>query len=184
MMGFQVCCFPNAPDYESLQAAKIGDYPLEQRDYKPYAQARICFSAEGLHVHLTSFEAESLPSSCILAVVRMKDTQPAITASLYADGRYSVTLSSGGELEGCLLLPFTGEDLQGVYWGGAFTIPYASLEQLPGGFQLIKGASFQGNFYKVCKDERKPHYGSFFPADFEKGLDAPQNLGTFLITDY
>ena len=51
-MSFKVRLFLGAPDFETLHVAKLREYPLEPRDYKPYAQARICFAADGLHVQL------------------------------------------------------------------------------------------------------------------------------------
>lgn len=180
-MAFKVCRFSGAPDFETLQAAKLTDFPLEKRDYKPFSQARICFSAEGFHVQFHCFEAESLPQSAIHAFLRLP-VNALVELTLYADGRYEILLDGESLPEG-VLQPFTGEDLQGVYWGGTFTVPMEALERRLG-YTPGAGDSFTGNFYKVCRAREKPHYGSFFPADFEKPLDAPENMGTFLVVNY
>lgn len=69
-MSFKVRLFLGAPDFETLHVAKLREYPLEPRDYKPYAQARICFAADGLHVQLLSFESKPLPQSEVRVVHR------------------------------------------------------------------------------------------------------------------
>lgn len=180
-MAFKVCRFSGAPDFETLHAAKLTDFPLERRDYKPFSQARICFSAEGLHVQFHCFEAESLPQSAIRAFLRLPAAE-LVEFTLYADGQYRILLRGESLPEG-VLLPFSGEDLQGVYWGGTFTLPMEVLETRLG-YTPKAGDSFTGNFYKLCEAREKPHYGSFFPADFSRPLDAPENMGGFLVIDY
>lgn len=177
-MAFKVFRFSGAPDYETLQAAKLTEFPLEERDYKPFSQARICLSAEGLHVQFHCFEAESLPLSCIRGILRPVPER-LLELALFADGRYEITLDGAG-VPGAAFQPFAGEDLQGVYWGGTFTVPLDAL----GGCVPGTGDLFRGNFYKLCEDSAKPHYGSFFPADFGHPLEAPENLGEFLVADY
>ena len=44
-----------------------------------------------------------------------------------------------------------------------FTI--SLVEKLFGKSYLVPGDKMKGNFYKLCDGER-PHYGSFYPADF------------------
>lgn len=177
-MAFKVFRFSGAPDYETLQAAKLTNFPLEERDYKPFSQARICLSATGLHVQFHCFEAESLPSSCVRAVLRPAPER-LLELSLFAGGQYEVKMD-GAPLPGASLQPFTGEDLQGVYWGGTFTILPDHLT----GCLPQTGDVFRGNFYKLCEDPAKPHYGSFFTANFEKPLDVQENLGEFLVIDF
>lgn len=180
-MAFKVCCLPGSPDFETLHAAKLTDFPLEKRDYKPFSQARICFSGEGLHVQFHAFEAESLPQSEIRAVLRLTPDS-VLELSLFADGRWHI-LSGGAPVPEGILQPFSGEDLQGVYWGGTFTVPCRALERCFA-FAPRPGTAFAGNFYKLCQAPEKPHYGSFFPADFRRPLDAAENLGELIVIDY
>ena len=85
-MSFKVRLFLGAPDFETLHVAKLREYPLEPRDYKPYAQARICFAADGLHVQLLSFESKPLPQSEVRAVFALTPGAPPLIVSLRADG--------------------------------------------------------------------------------------------------
>lgn len=187
-MAFKVRMFGETPDFESLHAAKLTNFPLEKRDYKPFSQARICFSHQGLHVQFHSFEAVSLPDSRMDAVLCLTKDHAPVRLTLFADGRYQLVQcipdGSERELEDGILQPFTGEDLQGVYWGGTFTLPQKLLTDCFGEFAPVRDFSFEGNFYKRCEDTRKPHYGSFYPADFSKSLTDPENLGSFVVIDY
>lgn len=182
-MSFKVRLFSGAPDFETLHVAKLRDYPLEPRDYKPYAQARICFAADGLHIQLLSFEAEPLPQSEVRTVLAfLPDSQP-LVISLRADGAFSAQcggadLSAAGTAS---VHTFQGEDLQGVYWGGNIRVDPAVYA---GGFTPCKHAAFSGNFYKLCENPARPHYGSFYPADFSQPLESPANLGPFVVIDY
>lgn len=180
-MAFKVCLLSGAPDFETLHAAKLTEFPLEKRDYKPFSQARICFSDEGLHVQFHSFEAQSLPRSEIRAVLRLTPDS-FLELSLFADGQWHI-LAGGEPVPEGTLQPFSGEDLQGVYWGGTFTVPHNAL-QAYFHFTPQRGETFAGNFYKLCESPEKPHYGSFFPADFHSPLNLPENLGEFLIIDF
>lgn len=180
-MLFKVCSFPGVPDFETLHAAKLIEFPLEQRDYKPFSQARICFSEEGLHVQMHCFESESLAQSAIHAYLQWTP-QLLVQLSIFAGGE-SLLLANGEPIQQGQFVPFTGEDLQGVYWGGTFTVPTHFFEERLGHYPGV-GETFRGNFYKVCDAPEKPHYGSFFPADFSKGVDAPENFGEFLLIAY
>ncbi len=180
-MAFKTCLFPGPPDFETLHAAKLTEFPLEKWDYKPFSQGRICFAPDGLHVQFHCFEAISQPESEIRGVLRFTPDS-LLTLSLYADGRFQVMANGINVPEG-ELHPFSGEDLQGVYWGGSFFVPASFLKSCFG-FQAEVGGAFTGNFYKLCEAPEKPHYGSFYPADFTKPLDVPENLGDFIIISY
>jgi hypothetical protein len=79
---------------------------------------------------------------------------------------------------------FQGEDLQGVFWGGNVLVPQYVLDQNFASFQIRKNSSFTGNLYKLCENPVKPHYGSFYPADFSAPLAADSNMGEFIIIDF
>ncbi len=183
-MPFKVKLFAHAPDYEALHVAKITHFPMEKRDYKPYSQVRCCFDgAKALHLQFLSFESTPLPSSLMRADLRLEEARGPLSLVLRADGN-SQAFISGGPVQGVLLHTFTGEDLQGVFWGGNLTVPAAILDAFFPGFAPLPGKCFWGNFYKICEDPRRPHYGSYFPADFSLRLDDQKNLGEFLIIDY
>lgn len=189
-MAFKVRLFPGEPDYETLHVAKLTTFPLEKRDYKPYSQARVCFSHGGLSLQLLAFEAEPLPQSELRAVFRFTGDEPALTLSIHADRRMRI-LRGEEEVttvlvaaEAASLHMFTGEDLQGVFWGGNLFLSAAVMKTYYPRFSPVKDAVFTGNLYKLCEGPEKPHSGCFYPADFSKPLDAPENLGEFVVIDY
>lgn len=185
-MAFKVKLFHNAPDFEALQVAKLDYYIPDHASYRPFSQAHVCFSPQGLHVQLLSFETFSPPESLIQATLCFPGQRGGVfTLQLFADGRYDVQFAATGAAESVsvaetALHPITGEDLQGVFWGGLFTLPldrYVDFAPKP-------DAVFTGNFYKLCDDPARAHRCSFYPADFKKPLSAPENLGDFTIIDY
>lgn len=189
-MAFKVRLFPSEPDYETLHVAKLATFPLEKRDYKPYSQARVCFSHGGLCLQLLAFEAEPLPQSEMRAVFRFSADEPSLTLSIHADrqlricrGEEDVTAILVAS-EAASLHMFTGEDLQGVFWGGNLFVSAAVMKTYYPHFSPVKDAVFTGNLYKLCEGPEKPHSGCFYPADFSKPLDAPENLGEFVVIDY
>ena len=189
-MAFKVRLFPGEPDYETLHVAKLTTFPLEKRDYKPYSQARVCFSHGGLSLQLLAFEAEPLPQSEVRAVFRFTGDEPPLTLLIRADR--SMRILRGAEdvtavlvaAEAASLHMFTGEDLQGVFWGGNLFLSAAVMKTYYPRFSPVKGTAFTGNLYKLCEGPEKPHSGCFYPADFAKPLDAPENLGEFVVIDY
>ncbi|MCI8650375.1 MAG: hypothetical protein HFG20_09690 [Anaerotruncus sp.] len=184
-MAFKVKLFSGAPDFEALHVAKITNFPLEPRDYKPYSQARICFAGDGLHLQLLAFEATPLPLSLMRVELRFPDCPNPLSVILRADGNYSVCRVWAKDVsELSVLHAFTGEDLQGVYWGGNILVSNQLLGEYFSSFEPRPGKTFSGNFYKICVDPKREHYGSYFPADFQKTADHPDNLGEFVIIDY
>ena len=180
-MAFKVKQFEGMHDLESLQVAKLDYFALERASYRPYSQARLCFSPEGLHLQLLSFEAVSPPDSFIEGVLALADVF--FRLRLYADGRHAATVSSQANttpLPDVTMHPFLGEDLQGVYWGGTFHLPYFSHTN----FTAKPGATFTGNFYKICEIGELSHHCSFYPADFSRPLTAAENLGEMILIDY
>ncbi len=189
MMAFKVKLFQGAVDYETLHVAKLTDFPLEKRDYKPYSQVRICFAGDGMHLQLLAFEASPLSESRMTAVFILTPLYESacLSLELYADGRFSAKCfaPSGGNLvDGATVHHFTGEDLQGVYWGGNIFLPIKSLKTLFPNLVVAKDQTFRGNLYKLCDNSARPHMGSFYPADFSHPLTDPNNFGEFVMIDY
>lgn len=184
-MAFKVRLFPGAPDYETLHVAKLTCFPLETRDYRPYSQVRICFAADALHLQLLSFESKPLPDSRMEAVIQLADASPPLRLSLQADRSSTASVGDASEpLDGVLVHAFEGEDLQGVYWGGNIILPSHILGHCANGFSALPGAAFRGNFYKICENPQRPHYGCYFPTDFSLPLTDSRNFGEFVVIDY
>ena len=184
-MVLKVKRFSGAPDFEELPVAKLTRFPRELREYKPYSQVRACFDGEGaLHLQLLGFEAQPLPESTLEAVFRFPGSEEALCLSLNALGEFSVRVGEEDLSTRSTGHYFAGEDLQGVYWGGNLCFPAQLLGRYFPGFTPLAGSRFSGNFYKLCENPQRPHYGSFFPADFSLPRQAPKNLGEFVVIDY
>ena len=149
-------------DFETIGVLKIIDYPLEKRDYKPYAQARLALTEASLSLELLSFEAKPSPKSCLtLALAPSKKflAEPFVV-SIFAEKSLKRSRDFEGEIR-CHF--FEGDDLQGVFWGARLEIP---LEELEGYFgEAIESKIFMG-IYKTCQEKPFVHYGSLFPTDW------------------
>lgn len=83
----------------------------------------------------------------------------------------------GKPIEALLAHPFTGEDLQGKYWGWLAELPADLLGELTPGRQL------RGNLYKRS-DGKRPHTGSFYPMAKPMEPLAAENDGVFVVCDF
>lgn len=167
------------PDYGSLPAAKIIDYPLEERDYRPFAQAQLALGPSSLFVRLIAFETHPDPESRMGLLLRL------------LKGCFWLSASAGGELQ---LLPdmpvqqhrIAGEDLQGIFWGMECALPRARLEALLGA-PLGPGVQVQGNILKT--GVQPEHFGCLYPCRpvySPEGLSAleEKDFGPFCIVGY
>jgi len=192
-MAFQVSMVSQPPVFDSLPVAKILRYPLEKRDYKPYAQSCVCVSAQSLYLRMWAFEVSPMPGSSLRCVLYLYPDTPdrALGVDLRCDGAASCSILEDGEpVKVCApggavrLTPFGGEDLQGVYWGGALQIDVDVLERWGGATRLVVGESFWGNLYKLGDYPGFAHKGSFYPADFAGRPYARESMGEFQIVAY
>jgi len=186
---FQISMISGEPVWDSLPAAKITNYPLEKADYKPFAQARVCISRDDLYLQMLSFEVEPSEKSVLAAAFAMFPQQ--------SDRRYFwLSTNRAGNLN-CRFINeqdgtsddvsrrvaarvFSGSDLQGIYWCAAFTLPLSVVEKYYGEEALRCGSTMRGNFYKLCDDAARPHYGSYYPVDFT----AANPLGSAYFGDF
>ena len=199
-MTFKVSKIAAAPSYDSLPVAKIITYPLEKRDYRPFAQNILCVGPEVLHLRMWAFEVSPTETSRLLSVLYLFRDRPemALMASLgpadiYGRPYLQVSCLKDGALygqplhapeRGVQLHPHNGEDLQGVYWGGTLDIPLALLQEWGGALSLAVGDSFLGNFFKTCEDVPFVHRGCFFPADCGGSMLHRSDMGTFEVVAY
>lgn len=187
--SYKVSKITGVPSFDSLPVAKITHYPLEKRDYKPFAQSILCVGDEALTLRMWAFEVSPLPEStlrCVLYCFRDKpDT--ALCVDIFSTGEVSLAClpdSRALAAAGCQIRDVSGEDLQGVYWGKTVTVPLDALEARGGPLQLSGGAHFPGNFYKLCPAKPFEHYGSCFPADFPNDPYSRSSMGTFEVVTY
>jgi len=188
-MSFKVFRLQSLSELDTLPVAVIKHYPLEKRDYKPYAQCNICLDDQSLFVRMWAFEVSPPQGSELRGVFYLFPAQPelALALSMRPDGSCAFSLLEEGEPRainpppGFVLHPHSGEDLQGVYWGGLAVLPFDWLESLGGQLNLEGGAEFSGNFYKLCPGPQMAHSGSFFPADFICAPYTRDSAGLFVV---
>ena len=191
-MPFKVFRVSAPSQIDSIPVAVIKDYPLEARDYKPYAQCNICTDGTSLFLRMWAFEVSPPEGSEVRAVLYLFSGNPqlALSVSVYPEGRCSFSLLENGTPravnppQGFAPSPHSGEDLQGIYWGSLAALPLDWLEGLGGKLSLGAGESFRGNFYKLSSDPARTHKGSFFPADFLGDPYSAGSMGEFLVAAY
>lgn len=199
---YKVSKVTGEPNFDAVPVAKIIDYPLERRDYKPFAQCILCLGDTRLSLRMWAFEVSPPETSALQCVLYLYPDRPelALSVRLEHSGGETVAVSvrpmeDGRERQpsakakaalsgGMTASPHNGEDLQGVYWGMTVSLPLAALELLGGPTALTPGRSFPGNFYKTCADERFAHLGSYFPAAFPHSPYGPVSMGPFQVVSY
>lgn len=194
--SFKVRTVIGTPEFDAMPVAKIIDYPLEKRDYRPFAQNIICVSEGALFIRMWAFEASPAPSSELRGVFRLFADKPqtALHVQIYlteesaAIPQCRVSLQSDGEdlpldIE-YELKAHSGEDLQGIFWGAVITIKLSVLEAAAGKTLTVAGDAFSGNFYKLCSDEKYNHYGSFYPANFAGNPYSSESMGDFEVVGW
>lgn len=181
-----ICTQPEPPKFDAIPTYKITDYPLEKRDYKPFAQAQVCRTPGALVVRLWAFEAMPRPGSMVEGVFTAPGSGRRIRVAARADGRRScAALAAGEERElPAEVRPMAGDDFQGEYWGISAAIPREAAEEALG-LALEPGAVVLGNFYKRSDDPEKPHRGSCWPADFAGGREYEEDsMASFTVVRY
>ena len=195
-MDFKISRVGERFSFDSLAVAKIVNYPFEKRDYKPFAQARVCLTPSRFIVRMWAFEAT--PVSDITAAVpeMMKEdsflcfqigsSEKYLSVSANANGVLYPEIVCGDKKE--LVDPsvfetsdFTGEDLQGEYWGMQFSCTIDALNELLG-FDILT-AKLKGNIYKACFNPNSEHIGALFDLKSKTVYD-PDSFGDFVITNY
>lgn len=195
-MAFKISTVGERFSFDSLAVAKITNYPFEKRDFKPFAQARICISGDKFVVRMWAFECT--PIADITAPVKellLEDSFLSFQIGM-PDRYLSVSANANGVLypeivckeEKTLLDPsifetsdFTGEDLQGEYWGMQFSLPVKKLGEILK-LDVLKDKLF-GNVYKACFNKRAEHIGGLFDISKPTIYD-PESFGEFIITNY
>lgn len=185
-LGFKISLVSGQPSFDSLPVAKITNYPLEERDYKPFAQSRICINEDYLYIQMWAFEVNPSPKSSLKAILTSPDGESGFSVELLSTGHLEFTPfpdNAGFALP--LLHSMWGEDLQGEYWGGSLQIPIETAYTLLKKQNLQPGGIIRGNLYKISTDSNKPHKGSYFPADFAHGREfAQESMDNFEVVGY
>ncbi len=201
-MSYKVSHVNGEPNFDSLPVAKVAVYPLEPRDYRPFAQHIMCVSDTCLHLRMWAFEVNPLPGSRLECVAYLFEKAPDTALAVVA----VPTIDNNPDVVGCCLLkdgselpvspaleqklqsinvhPHNGEDLQGAYWGCTIDIPLPLLEEWSGKTFLATGKRFPGNFYKICVEEPQIHLGSWHEANFNSNPYLLESMGEFEVVEY
>ena len=172
-MNFPICKIKGHPQFDTLPVMKVTHYPLEKRDYKPFAQGIVAVNEERLFVRLWAFETPPEPESRLLCLLCRGEDRLLVTAA--PEG---ITARLNGEpVEPLLCHSFSGDDLQGRYWGQMIELPWDLLGP------PMPGTSVRGNLYK-CSDGRRPHIGGFFPLVRPEEPRAEENWGEWTIREF
>lgn len=195
-MSFKISRVKERFSFDSLAVAKITNYPFEKRDYKPFTQARVCLTPTRFVVRMWAFEATPVANVTAMVPEMMKEDS-FICFQIGSREKYlSVSANANGVLypelvcgdDKTLLDPeifetsdFTGEDLQGEYWGMQFSCTIEKLSELLG--VDITSDKLSGNVYKACFNPSAEHIGALFGLKSKTVYD-PDSFGDFVITNY
>lgn len=186
-MTYSICAQPANPRMDALPTYKITDYPLEPRDYKPFAQTRLCMTPGELVLEMWAFEMNPRPESHLVAVFTTQSSQNLLFVESWSGGEVNcfVRTPSGQRPLTIISHSLRGEDLQGFYWGSTVSVPKSLLEELFGKGSASVGHTLLGNLYKLSDSREKSHKGSLHPADFANGREyGLSSMGEFKIVNY
>ncbi|MBC8571333.1 hypothetical protein [Zongyangia hominis] len=193
VMRFSISRADHLPDLDSMPVMKVLRYPLEPADFKPFAQARMCYLTDkGLYLMMWSFEVNPICNgndndSFLIFKLRIEGGKE-ICVKVNQNGLYSFTVDGGVRQVsdiGCKM--FTGEDLQGIYWGCELFFTNSLIKSIDGVTNLLPEHRIEGNIFKTCEDPTFRHHGCLFCSEEQaKSFDpkALSNLGRFEIVDY
>ena len=166
--------------WERLPVMKIIEYPIEQREYKPFAQSQICYKINsGIVVKMWAFEVDPLSKTkvnndekifndSILSLVisnEDKNRRPrkSIIISINKLGAYFFQYSEDNIYkkinDDLKVETFGGEDLQGIYWGVYFLVTNEILDKYLGVKQVEGDNKLYINFIKSCNESNHRHCG-------------------------
>lgn len=202
--AYKVSWTDKPPAFDSVPVAKIIDYPLEKRDYRPFAQCILCVGAGRLYLRMWAFEVSPMPGSALACVLYPYPDKPSLAVEFrFEHGEGDTVAVSVFPMEDGVrvdpipdpalrkllsdtveLHPHNGEDLQGAYWGMTLSLPLTTLEAMGRGPVLAPGTTVPGNFYKTCDHERFTHKGALFPADFTGNPYTAAGMGGFQVVSY
>ena len=193
-MDFKISLIEGQPVWDALPVGKIIYYPLEKRDYRPFAQARMCVNETDFFLRLWAFETRPSPESVLMARLNFDPAHSKAFLEMRVDSMGGMTCTVREQekdtplaLYGVLpdLHSYRGEDLEGEYWGVVVKLPRCAVEKIYGRDPIEAGYAMQGNLYKQDTDPASRHMGSLFPIDLT--IEDPfgsVSYGTMLFVNY
>lgn len=176
-MDFKISLIEGQPVWDALPVGKIIYYPLEKRDYRPFAQARMCVNQSDFYLRLWAFETRPSPESVLMARLNFDPGRSEAFLEIRVNSMGGMTCvvrekekETPLALYGVLpdLHSYRGEDLEGEYWGVVIKLPRHAIEKIYGRDPIGPGYTMQGNLYKEDTKPDSRHLGSLFPVDLAK----------------
>ena len=202
-MEFAISILKEYPKWDSLSVIKLTAFPYEKEGFKPFSQARICFVQDkGMYARLWAFDVDPITASTpqtlfegnalVLQLAPGQDASaPYLEIAANAGGVFTFCTARGqttltqGAPAGFTLKEFTGEDLQGEYWGWEVFVPLACFRSLDPSFSIQEHQPLRGNLLKVCLDARYKHIGSYNALTCPFGvLRSPQDFAPVVLAGY
>lgn len=158
-----------------------------------FAQAVMCYRPqEGLHVRMWAFETDKAfcPEESTLTAAFAPNPDKTEDYILLQFSRKGITcaytvvdgLQSEADAQGFALSLFSGEDLQGEYWGGSFAIPEGLFKARFGISGFIGGKAVHGNLMHEGKAGGAYEYATLYPAKGD--ILSPADFGIFELIGY
>ena len=176
-MEWKISIIQGQPVWDALPVGKIIYYPMEKRDYRPFAQARLCVNRTHFFLRLWAFETHPSDQSVLMARLNFDPERSGKFLELTADSRGGLdcTVRDGADktpLAAYGVLPqmhsYWGEDLEGEYWGVMICLPRDAIRAVYGEDPIRPGYVMRGNLYKQDNAQATRHLGSLFPIDLER----------------
>ena len=114
--------FPDKPDWEGAIITKLcceNSVPVNERIF---ALAKAGFTDESIMVRIWSFEVKTGDKVALLWSLKNDDGQ-ILSCCLNKNGDFSLSVNGEEKKDELLCYLISGEDLQGEYWGGVFSLP-------------------------------------------------------------
>ncbi len=173
-IGYEIHIIEGLPLWDALPSGKIIHYPLAERDYRPFAQVSMCANEDWFYIRLWAFEAHPSPKSVLTAKLNFSPQKSETYLILSSDSKGALE-SSVQKLDGSVplalykslpqLRTYTGQDLEGEYWGVVISLPRFAVKSVYGEDPIKPGSQITGNVIKQDTGLNTNHIGSLFPAD-------------------
>lgn len=160
-----------------------------------FTQAVLCYRpGDGLHIRMWAFEtAHALsPNSSVLTAAFAPNpdrTKDFIVVRFSQDGitdAYTVTRGAAPaavDWDGLTFSLFSGEDLQGEYWGGTFMLPQGLLKARFGITNYLGGECVGGNLHHASKSSGNAEFSTLYPIT-GTDINTPSCFGGFELIAY
>ncbi|MEG2174328.1 MAG: hypothetical protein RR135_02435 [Oscillospiraceae bacterium] len=161
---------PGEPDFDGLPVLKLHcdvGVPINER---LYAQAQLGLCERCFFVRLWAFETQPLPDSRM--TVLLEGPQGQLRLSAQASGTAALLLSGCERNDALTAWSFSGEDLQGEYWGMSLLMDAGLFYQTLGLSACDRSSCIRGNILK-----EQPSLSALFPVAPGHAADDPACFG-------